>query len=104
MVFLDGRDAVEDYQRSGRPISSRTPEIIEKVRNFVANHRCAPLRMMTDSLNINKKVIRTILHEEYPQRKKFVTDKSGEVGGQGSLEMTPPSKSSVKTSILYRDV
>ncbi|GFW72079.1 uncharacterized protein TNCV_4789671 [Trichonephila clavipes] len=28
--FLEEKDAVEDDQRSGRPISSRTPEIIEK--------------------------------------------------------------------------
>ncbi|GFU90892.1 protein GVQW3 [Trichonephila clavipes] len=61
--FLDGCDAVEDDQRSGRPISSRTPEIIEKVKNFVANDRCASLRMMVDSLNINKETIRTITHE-----------------------------------------
>ncbi|GFY08777.1 protein GVQW3 [Trichonephila clavipes] len=63
--FLDGRDAVEDDQRSGRPISSRTPEIIEKVLNFVAN----------DSLRINKETIRTILHEGLGKTKvcaKFV--------------------------------
>ncbi|GFV07855.1 hypothetical protein TNCV_306031 [Trichonephila clavipes] len=48
------RDAIEDDQRSGRPISRRTPEIIDKVRNSVVNDRCAALRMMTDSLNINK--------------------------------------------------
>ncbi|GFW05323.1 hypothetical protein TNCV_3358421 [Trichonephila clavipes] len=29
--FLDGRDAIEDDQRSERPISSRTPEIFEKL-------------------------------------------------------------------------
>ncbi|GFU66620.1 FLJ37770-like protein [Trichonephila clavipes] len=52
--FLDGRDAVDGDQCSGRPISSRTSEIIEKVRNFVASDRCAPFRMMADSLNINK--------------------------------------------------
>ncbi|GFY26284.1 uncharacterized protein TNCV_24821 [Trichonephila clavipes] len=27
----DGRDGIEYDQRSGRPISSRTPEVIEKV-------------------------------------------------------------------------
>ncbi|GFT34462.1 protein GVQW3 [Trichonephila clavipes] len=64
--FLDGRDAVEDYQRSGRPISLsfRTPEIIEKVRDFVARDRCVSLRMMTGSLNFNKETVLTILHED----------------------------------------
>ncbi|GFX44482.1 uncharacterized protein TNCV_4713081 [Trichonephila clavipes] len=32
--FLDGRDAVENDQRSGKPISSKTPEIIEKIPVF----------------------------------------------------------------------
>ncbi|GFT30365.1 FLJ37770-like protein [Trichonephila clavipes] len=74
-VFLDGRVAVEDDQRSGRPISSRTSEIIEKVRNFVANDRWASLRMMADSFNINKEAIRTILHDDLGKTKvcaKFV--------------------------------
>ncbi|GFV64333.1 protein GVQW3 [Trichonephila clavipes] len=72
--FLDRSDAVDD-QRSGRPISSRTPEIIEKVQNFVANDRCTSLRMMIDSLNINKETSRTILHENSGKTKvcaKFV--------------------------------
>ncbi|GFX61457.1 protein GVQW3 [Trichonephila clavipes] len=62
--FLDGKDVVEDDQRSGRPISSTTPEIIEKVRNFEANDHCVSLRMMADSLNINNETIQTILDEE----------------------------------------
>ncbi|GFY11151.1 protein GVQW3 [Trichonephila clavipes] len=61
--FLDGSDVVEDDQLSGRPISFRAPDIIEKVQNFVANERCASLRMMVDSLNINKGTIRKILRE-----------------------------------------
>ncbi|GFX30380.1 protein GVQW3 [Trichonephila clavipes] len=73
--FLDGRDSVEDHQSSGRPISSRIPEIIEKVRNFVAMDRCAPLRMMADSLSVNKETIRILLHEDLDKTKvsaKFV--------------------------------
>ncbi|GFX23797.1 FLJ37770-like protein [Trichonephila clavipes] len=68
-------NAVEGDQRSGRPISSRTPEIIEKVQIFVENVCCASLRMMSDSLNINEETIRTILHEELGKTKvcaKFV--------------------------------
>ncbi|GFV78057.1 FLJ37770-like protein [Trichonephila clavipes] len=74
-VFLDGRDAVEDDQRSGRLNSSRTPEITEKVHNFGANDPCVSLRMMIDSFNINKETIRTILHEHLGKTKvctKFV--------------------------------
>ncbi|GFS55276.1 protein GVQW3 [Trichonephila clavipes] len=73
--FLDGSDAVEDDQRNGRPISSRTPEIIEKVQNFAANDHCASLIIMIDPLNINKETIRTILHENLGKTKvcaKFV--------------------------------
>ncbi|GFT24377.1 FLJ37770-like protein [Trichonephila clavipes] len=74
-VFLNGSDTVKDDQRSGRSISSRTPEIMEKVRNFVADNRYAPLRMMADSFNINKEAIRIILHEDLGKAKvcaKFI--------------------------------
>ncbi|GFX01837.1 FLJ37770-like protein [Trichonephila clavipes] len=74
-VKRSGKDAVEDDQRRGRSISSRTTETIEKVRNFVANDRCAPLRMMSDSLKINKETIRIIMDEDLGKTKvcaKFV--------------------------------
>ncbi|GFU69497.1 protein GVQW3 [Trichonephila clavipes] len=67
--FLDGSDTVVDDQRSGRSLSSRTPGIIEKDRNFVLNDRCASLRMMADSLNINKEAIRIILYENLSKTK-----------------------------------
>ncbi|GFV55916.1 hypothetical protein TNCV_1390321 [Trichonephila clavipes] len=49
------RDLVEDDQRSGRPSSSRTPEIIEKVRNFVLSDHCSSLRLKEDSSSTNKR-------------------------------------------------
>ncbi|GFW93608.1 hypothetical protein TNCV_48111 [Trichonephila clavipes] len=61
-----------DDQRSGRQSSSRAPEIIEKVRNFVANDRCASLRLMEDFLSTKKEMIRTILHEDLGKRKSVV--------------------------------
>ncbi|GFV60565.1 hypothetical protein TNCV_3472001 [Trichonephila clavipes] len=39
LVKIYRSDAVENDQLSGRPVSSRTPEIIEKIRHFVANDR-----------------------------------------------------------------
>ncbi|UYV61765.1 hypothetical protein LAZ67_1006420 [Cordylochernes scorpioides] len=63
--FSDGRNTLEDDKHTGRPSSSKTPESIEKVREFVANIRRASLRMMAEVLHINKETIRTILHEDW---------------------------------------
>ncbi|UYV63055.1 hypothetical protein LAZ67_2002997 [Cordylochernes scorpioides] len=62
--FSDGRNTLEDDKHTGRPSSSKTPESIEKVREFVANNRSASLRMMAEVLHINKETFRTILHED----------------------------------------
>ncbi|UYV64508.1 hypothetical protein LAZ67_3001032 [Cordylochernes scorpioides] len=62
--FSEGRNTLEDDKHTGRPSSSKTPESIEKVREFVANNRSASLRMMAEVLHINKEMIRTILHED----------------------------------------
>lgn len=73
--FFEGRDSMEDNERTGRPISCRTPEMIAKVSHFVTNNRCASLRMMEEALMINKETIRAILHEDLKKRKvcaKFV--------------------------------
>ncbi|KAG5335786.1 SETMR methyltransferase, partial [Acromyrmex heyeri] len=73
--FLEGRETLEDDKKSGRPILVRTPEMIEKVRDFVANDRNASLKMMEEALNISRETIRTILHEDLGKTKvcaKFV--------------------------------
>ena len=51
--FLEGRERVEDDNREGRLISARTPEMIVKIRDFIANDRNASLRMMEKALNIS---------------------------------------------------
>ena len=45
---MEGRETLEDNKKSGRPILVRTPEMIEKVRDFVANDRNASLKMMEE--------------------------------------------------------
>lgn len=73
--FSEGRETLEDDSREGRPISARTPEMIEKVREFVENDRNASLKMMEEALNISRETIRTILHEDLGKTKvcaKFV--------------------------------
>ncbi|EGI68410.1 FLJ37770-like protein [Acromyrmex echinatior] len=77
--FLEGRETLEDDKKSGRPILVRTPEMIKKVRDFVANDRNASLKMMEEALNISRETIREtiriILHEDLGKTKvcaKFV--------------------------------
>ncbi|KAG5316692.1 SETMR methyltransferase, partial [Acromyrmex insinuator] len=73
--FLQGRETLEDDKKSGRPILVRTPEMIEKVRDFVANDRNASLKMIEEALNISRETIRIILHEDLGKTKvcaKFV--------------------------------
>jgi hypothetical protein len=59
--FHDGRESIEDGPRPGRPVSIRTEENIEKVRNIVSEDRRITTRMITDMLNINKETARDIL-------------------------------------------
>ncbi|GFU52875.1 general transcription factor 3C polypeptide 2 [Trichonephila clavipes] len=51
--FLDGSDAVEDDQRSGRPVSSRTPEIIEKYSSISSTTNVQAIADMTGSVSLN---------------------------------------------------
>ena len=72
---MEGRETFEDDKKSGRSILVRTPEMIEKVRDFVANDCNASLKMMEEALNISRETIRTILHEDLGKTKvcaKFV--------------------------------
>ena len=65
--FLEGRERLEDDNREGRPISTRTPEMIEKVRDFIANDRNASLKMMEEALNISRETIRTRIRRIRPE-------------------------------------
>jgi len=73
--FSVGRKSLEDDAHTGRPVSVRTPEMIQKIRDFIANDRNASLKMMEEALNINRETIRIILHEDLSKTKvcaKFV--------------------------------
>jgi transposase len=73
--FKYGRQDLQDGPRSGRPSNPRNADKIANVLEMVTRDRRLTLRMMSDELNINKKTIRQILHEDLRKRKicvKFV--------------------------------
>ena len=68
---MEGRERLEDDNREGKPISARTPELIEKVRNLIAKDRNASLKMMEEALNVSRETIQTIFHENLGKTKVY---------------------------------
>ena len=52
--FREGREDVEDDPKSGRPITSRTNENVECVREKVRSDRRLTVRMIADELSMNR--------------------------------------------------
>jgi transposase len=67
--FKDTREDLQDDPRRGHPSTSRNADTIANVREMVTRDRRLTLRMMSDELNINKEMIRQILHEDLWKRK-----------------------------------
>ncbi|KAJ4438306.1 hypothetical protein ANN_14245 [Periplaneta americana] len=64
--FREGKETIEDEPRSGRPSTSRTPEMIEKVRQMLAQDRRLSLGLIAEELDISKD---TIVRDDLGKRK-----------------------------------
>lgn len=76
--FREGKETTEDEPRSGRPSTSRTPEMIEKVRQMLAQDRRLTLRLIAEELGISKDTAHTIIRDDLGKRKicsRFVPHK-----------------------------
>ncbi|KAM9658482.1 protein GVQW3 [Trichechus inunguis] len=67
--FKEGREDVRDDARSGRPVTHRTDENIQKVKDLVCSNRQLTVRMMAEELNLDKETVRLILKENLNMRK-----------------------------------
>ncbi|XP_015439553.1 PREDICTED: splicing factor 3A subunit 1-like [Dufourea novaeangliae] len=61
--FREGRESVEDAERSGRPSTTRQDENIARVRDLVRSDKRLTTRMIAEKLNINRESVRLILTE-----------------------------------------
>jgi transposase len=66
--FRDGRENLEDDERSGRPTAVRTPDMMETVRKLISTDHRMTLRMMGEELEIIRETIRRILMEDLVKR------------------------------------
>lgn len=62
--FKQGREVVDDNERSGRPAEVITKQNVEKVRDFVKKTKKSSLRLMELELGISKTTIHRILTEK----------------------------------------
>ena len=67
--FKEGREEVEDDQRSGRPSTSRADKNVERVRQKVRSDRRLTVRMIADELGMNSERAWTIITEDLGIRK-----------------------------------
>ena len=67
--FPEGKETTEDEPRSGRPSTSRTPEMIEKVGQVLAQHRRLTPRLIAEELGNSKDKVHTIVRDDSSKRK-----------------------------------
>ena len=76
--FRDGKETAEDELRSVRPSTSRTPDMIERVRQMLVQDRRVTLRLMAKELGISNDTVHTIVCKYLGKRKicsRFVPHK-----------------------------
>ena len=62
-------ERTEDEPRSGRPLANRTPEIIEKVRQTLAQDQRLTLSLIAGKLCLSKDTALTIVRDDLDVRK-----------------------------------
>ncbi|XP_024304049.1 protein GVQW3 isoform X1 [Homo sapiens] len=80
--FKEGREDVRDDARSGRPVTHRTDDNIQKVKDLVCSNRQLTVRMMAEELNLDKETVRLILKENLNMRKISAKVISGVLKGE----------------------
>jgi len=72
--FKAGRTSIDDDERSGRPVSSSTPEMIERGRQIIREDHCLTIDEVSMLVGIIHGTCHKILTEDLKMRR--VTSKS----------------------------
>ena len=68
-LFREGREQVEDDQRSGRPSTSKSDENLVKVKNLLSSDCRLSVRMISELLHLPKTTVHVIVIENLEMRK-----------------------------------
>lgn len=67
--FKEGRENVEDEDRSGRPSTSRTDQNVQKVRDVLNSDRRLSVRMIAEEVRLDKMTVHSIITKDLSMRK-----------------------------------
>ena len=68
-MFKEGRESVEDEQRTGRPSTSHTSDNADKVKAVLDSDRRLSLRLIADQVGLPKSIVHEIVTKELQMRK-----------------------------------
>jgi Mn-dependent DtxR family transcriptional regulator len=77
---------VEDDERTGRPVTMKTDENVDKVRTLVRNDSHLSIRMIAEELNVDKETVRQILTESLKMKKSVCQEGSKEYERRSETE------------------
>ena len=66
--FKNGRESVEDMERSGRPSTSRVDETVAKVKELLDSDRRLSLKMIADEVSVNKFTVHQTVSQDLMMR------------------------------------
>lgn len=67
--FREGREAVNDDAREGRPKTARAPLVATKIKSTINEDRRQTLRDVASKINISHESVRTVLKEDFRMNK-----------------------------------
>jgi len=67
--FKAGRTSIDDDERSGRPVSSSTPEMIERLRQIIREDRRRTIDKVSMLVGISHRTCHKILTEDLEMRR-----------------------------------
>ena len=63
-AFKEGRERVDDLERSGRPSTSTNDQHVNKVKKLVLKNRRLTVKDLTDMIGISEESVKTILKDQ----------------------------------------
>lgn len=68
-LFREGRELVEDDQRAGRPLTSRTDDNVLKIKQLLNSDRRLGIKLISDEMNLSYGTVQRIITEDLSMRK-----------------------------------